>query len=724
MTQIARWTALAALFIIPFLPLYVASDLFFPFITGKNFAFRILVEIALGAWVVLAVCDRRYRPQFSWLLVVFGVFVAWMAVANIFGVYPEKAFWSNFERMDGWVTLVHVFGFFVVAGTIFRVDELWRKWLFAFVIGAALVCCHAIIQLGGGSEIHQGGVRLTATLGNAIYLAVYLLFAMFFAVLLAIKQQGWVRYALLGFIPIALLMMFFTASRGPLVGLCAGAGGAAILWLILALRGKKDAAIRWGIRGAVGVLAVVVLVVGTLFVVRDTDVVQDNVFLARITSVFNLEKELTVRGTIWGIALKGAQERPILGYGQEGFNRVFNKHFEPSLYEQETWFDRVHNTYLDWLIAGGIPAMLLFIILLVLTGLALLRADGLSREERVILIGALGAYAVQALVVFDNLFSYVPLAALMAIAYGITSTPIQKLEDAPEVHNENLQWGIGFGAVLVVAVVIWLVSVPGLRAANHLIRALSTQPDFSKNMAFFEKALGDGSFATQEIREQLTTFAAKLVRDDVGSKDIQQQFAERAVTEMEAQIREVPGDARFHVQYASALVSAGRTEDATAALDEAIALAPRKQVLYLSRAARLIDLERYDEAHETLAYAYALYPTSQQLAMQVAAALILADNIPEARSILEQSVGTVTPDSDALFFAYYEKKQWNELVGVAEARVTSTGGSPESRLRLAQALAAAGRFAAARDEVAETIAMFPQVRAQGQALLDRLESFR
>ena len=47
MTTAVRYVVLGALFLIPFIPLYVANSLFFPFITGKGFAFRILVEVAV-----------------------------------------------------------------------------------------------------------------------------------------------------------------------------------------------------------------------------------------------------------------------------------------------------------------------------------------------------------------------------------------------------------------------------------------------------------------------------------------------------------------------------------------------------------------------------------------------------------------------------------------------------------------------------------------------------
>ena len=43
--NILRYGLWACLFIVPFVPLYVANSMFFPFITGKNFLFRALVLV-------------------------------------------------------------------------------------------------------------------------------------------------------------------------------------------------------------------------------------------------------------------------------------------------------------------------------------------------------------------------------------------------------------------------------------------------------------------------------------------------------------------------------------------------------------------------------------------------------------------------------------------------------------------------------------------------------
>ena len=108
-----RYLAIAGVFALPFLVLVVAHSMFFPFITGKNFLFRLFVEAITFAWLGLALISPAYRPKKSWMLVAFALFVVVMAVADVFGVNPEKSIWSNFERMEGLVTLVHLFFLFV-----------------------------------------------------------------------------------------------------------------------------------------------------------------------------------------------------------------------------------------------------------------------------------------------------------------------------------------------------------------------------------------------------------------------------------------------------------------------------------------------------------------------------------------------------------------------------------------------------------------------------------
>jgi len=110
-------TIIGMIFFIPFIPFIVIDNFFFPFIFGKAIVFRILIEVLVGIWLVLAIRDKEYRPKFSWVLASVLFFIIIIGLADIFGVNPLKSFWSNFERMEGWVTLFHLLGFFVVSSS-------------------------------------------------------------------------------------------------------------------------------------------------------------------------------------------------------------------------------------------------------------------------------------------------------------------------------------------------------------------------------------------------------------------------------------------------------------------------------------------------------------------------------------------------------------------------------------------------------------------------------
>ena len=180
-----KYIILAGLFAMPFVPLIVSSSLFFPFITGKAFVFRFLVEIVFATWLVLAIRDESYRPKFSWILGAILTFLIVMGLADIFAQNPFKAFWSNYERMEGYITLLHLGAYFVVMGSVLKTQELWNKLLATSLVASAIMAIYSFLQLAGKITINQGGVRVDGTLGNAGYLGIYMVFHIFFAALLS-----------------------------------------------------------------------------------------------------------------------------------------------------------------------------------------------------------------------------------------------------------------------------------------------------------------------------------------------------------------------------------------------------------------------------------------------------------------------------------------------------------------------------------------------------------
>jgi O-antigen ligase len=415
--------------------------------------------------VVLALLDKAYRPRFSWIGVAVVCFVVWMFIADAFALNPLKAFWSNFERMEGWVLLIHLLGLFFAASAVLRVEKKWRAWFLTSLIASLFVAGYALLQLAGVLAIHQGSTRIDATLGNSAYLAIYFLFSVFVALWLALTEKyAWLKWTLIAVAVLEAILIFFTETRGTVIGLVLGLALTAFLTILTASARTR--------RLAAGAFVLIVILVGGLYLGRNSSFVQNNHVLQRVTSISLSDGQ--TRFTLWHMAFEGVLERPIVGWGQEGFNYVFNKFYDPSLYTQEQWFDRAHNAFIDWLVAGGFPAFALYLSLFVSALVLLWRSSELSRSERTLLTAALVGYAVHNFFVFDNISSYVYFFAILALIDSQVARPIKRFEDAPVLTAaQGMTYALPISAVVCFAI-IWFVNITQMESASNLITALSS----------------------------------------------------------------------------------------------------------------------------------------------------------------------------------------------------------------------------------------------------------
>jgi len=253
-----RWTVVGAVFVLPFVPFIVADgqmfpNLFFPYITAKNFAFRILVEIMAAAWLALALVLPQYRPRRSWVMGAFALFVLAIGIADLFGAYPGKSIWSNFERMEGWITLAHLLAYLVVATSVLNTEKIWRRLFQVSLVASMLLAINGVMQIIGVAALGQGGVgglsaRIDATFGNPIYLAAYMLFHIFLAAMLwtqmrkvrPAKDHLWPAIFYCGAIIMDTIALLFTGTRGAMLGLI---GGALLTFILLSFsHGAKNGA--------------------------------------------------------------------------------------------------------------------------------------------------------------------------------------------------------------------------------------------------------------------------------------------------------------------------------------------------------------------------------------------------------------------------------------------------------------------------------------------------
>jgi len=245
--QIISRTIITGLLATLFVPFIIANAQFFPYITGKAFAFRIIIEILFALWAILAFRDRSFLPRFSWILVFLSAFLIVIGLADFFGVDPYKSFWSNYQRMDGFVNLIHLFVYFLIASSVLNTKKLWELFLNISVFSSLIMFIYGFLQIAGKIEIRQGGVRLDGTLGNAIYLAVFMLFNIFFAIFLFVRavekknRQSYWHYVYIPIIIAQVVILYYTATRGSMLGLL---GGLFLTTLFVAIFEKGSKKIR------------------------------------------------------------------------------------------------------------------------------------------------------------------------------------------------------------------------------------------------------------------------------------------------------------------------------------------------------------------------------------------------------------------------------------------------------------------------------------------------
>lgn len=728
-----RWIVLGCVFALPFVPLIVADgvhffyNLFFPYITGKNFAFRIIIEIMAGAYLALALVNVRYRPKRSWVLGALALFVFIVALADIFGQYPMKSIWSNFERMDGLVTLVHLLLYTVIASIMLTTEKMWRSLFWTTLAVSAYLAVYGLLQVAGVSTIAGGAsgsitARIDATFGNPIYLAVYMLFHIFIAALLWAQQ--WVERRPRDRLIISILygavmlldtmVLLFTSTRGTILGL----GGGILLTAILVVVQANRSRVAW--RVAVAVLVAVVVVVSGIFLMRDTLAASKVGFLQRLGSITLQEATVKARFLNWSMAWQGVQERPLLGWGQENYALVFDKYYDPRMYGQESWFDRVHNVIFDWLIAAGFLGLFSY---LAIFGAALymLWTRGFSIAERSIVTGLLAAYFCHNFFVFDNVTSYILFGTVLAYIVYRSSTGSKHMIERAMLPMTALPYA-ALGALLLTTIVLLTVNTKPLMANMQLLSAIAAQPEGAlKNLEYFKSAIALDTFGNQEVREQLAQAATQVAAANAFPVDVKQKFLSSAVSEMIAQESE-SSSARFPLFLGTLYEAAGNPELAREAFERAHNLSPKKQYMYFKMAGNAA--ERGDEVGALKYYksAYELDTSFLEPRFIYAAALIVAGNDAEAEQLIAPYVESGAAADQRILSAYIARQKYAKIVPLWEAKIKASPEEPQPYFTLAAVYYKANDITRSIQTLQRAKAAIPSLGGQVDALIEQVRN--
>src|SRR3989339_332496 len=349
--------------LILFTPLILLQNFYFPFIVPRNLFFRLIIDIVFSLYLYLSIVDINFRPRFNKGFILFFLFVISLTISSILGGHFAYSFWSNFERMDGLVNWLHIILYVIVLLGIFKNKEQWYGFFKISLFSAIITALIALGQRLGWSFVmaSTGGVRLTALMGNAAYVASYLMLHSFLAIyLLKVEWRKVIwRYFYIGSLILFIFILISTQTRGAFLGLLVFAVLFVLGYLLVQRKDRNKF-----YYGALILLIAIFTFVTLLFTQKQATWVKDVSLFSKISNISLSDTTAQSRLMIWRNSLEGVKEKPIFGWGEENFIYVFNKYFPIEIFHDtgsEVWFDRPHNILVQHLVQGGIVGFILYL---------------------------------------------------------------------------------------------------------------------------------------------------------------------------------------------------------------------------------------------------------------------------------------------------------------------------------------------------------------------------
>lgn len=310
-------------------------------ILGTKYVFALVILTTLSL-VVKGLMANKYK----WVLDEIGfILIGLLAVYFVATLYS----YSRMSSLVLWIVYLMVIGFYIVTINIQKTKDIIFTVVKLFIIAGTLVAIYGIMQYVFGWNVKNGWIdqetfenlkmRAYSTLENPNVLGAYLILTIMLALgLIASKINVIAKLVYLGCVCIMTLCLALTYSRGCWLGF-----GVAIVVFMTFYNGKL-----WG-------LFIPALMVAPL-------VLPDSI-ITRFTSIGNMEESSTlVRVKIWMSSLRMVKDflwtGVGMGTGAYGYVYPFYAYYYVHALHS-------HNTFIQLLLDGGIMALILFVIFIV-----------------------------------------------------------------------------------------------------------------------------------------------------------------------------------------------------------------------------------------------------------------------------------------------------------------------------------------------------------------------
>lgn len=582
-------------------PLWVIRYIFVGLIFYKAMLFYILITVLIIIYLRLLVRWPQLLPRLNLVGWSFLGLMVVLIISTICSTQPFMSWWGNFQRFEGLITWLYYFAFFIILVSLLRRPQHWLTVIGWAAIGGGLVSLYAI-----GQVLHLPGIilgadpmRAESTLGNPIflggYLAIIIPLTLTWTAQLKLSFQRWGGWLIFGLELIALILTF---SRGAWL--------AGLIGLGIFLAGYGCQRYLIGRKSAVVAMLVVVIVVAAGLSFMWSSYERAGVLSGR-------EESINYRRFDALIGWQAIQERPVIGWGLENFGLAFDKYYwlpPPTNGFQEAHTDRSHNAYIDMAVFGGLPALGLYLILLIagLWGCIKQLTRSKDRSHRLLALGGMATLAAYAIFVGSAFHLIVNVLLLWIIlAWANQSSDLS-------FSRQRNYWfqraGVMLIGILLVGLSYWSVVRPilAVRAADRGTIEFKSG-NYQLALAEFQRALAYRSFMSNTIRQQMMVLGSQLSSDDQSLPDFQAYTAkiinQNNLTE--------PYNSYHRLISGMYLGNLAKTNPQFLPLAEdnfaqAAALAPGKAETYVRWGEMYVKLNRPAEAEQKFAQALQLEP--------------------------------------------------------------------------------------------------------------------
>lgn len=384
MMSLVKWKNIYLSFFI----FFILMSTIFCGVSRVNISFHVALSLFLLTLIFSAQARNQFLQDKTYLyaLVTVAAFVIYYSLSNL---------WSTSPHLSS--SLTHSF-YLLVLMALYRQGELagYKKYVITAAWLGTIILAVLTLALVDKSHIFHSRLRdgFPWSPDNVIDLGGYMALGILFSVLLVREFKSlWFLVP----IPLLLLCLILTQSRGPLMALVAASVVTAVL------RPK------WNIKLLAAILLLIIAAVGLLYVSGFLDT-----FINRIDSSY---QQSFIRFGIWEHAYDVAMQKPIFGWGFEkelAFVNSIGQHVTTT-----------HSLYFAALLKGGIVGFILFVSVI---GLALWRCKEHfvrnQKAEVAIWLFSLIFYVTQGMFIISNPREYWVLFWLPLII--AMSTPVSK----------------------------------------------------------------------------------------------------------------------------------------------------------------------------------------------------------------------------------------------------------------------------------------------------------